>query len=240
MLNTVLAAAVVVLAWRFASEWKRGNERYAQHGQTAAGDAPSYALPSGGGQLRTLGGEVVAKNLFTPDRNSSLASAATAAAAPLPVIFGTMQLGTGYEALAAEGGPQASRNFRRVKSGEQIGPYTLVEIYDDRVVVERQGQKTTIDVYQSAKSVAPPQAAEARPARPTQATQPVVEAVSAPTSVSASASSSSASAPPAGVTIQKSTPTVAGPGVRVTMEGNRRRVERDTPFGPQVWYEEIQ
>jgi len=29
-------------------------------------------------------------------------------------------------------------------------------------------------------------------------------------------------------------------GTRTTIEGNRRRVERQTPLGTQVWYEDIQ
>lgn len=231
MLNTVLAVSVLVLAWRLVGEWQRGNERYGRLAQQSGRSGPAYVLPATSQQALPSGSEVIAKNLFTSERNSEVAPSARLDAPPVPVVFGTMQLGPGYEALMAEGGPEASRGFRRLKSGEQIGPYTVVEIQDEKVVVEFQGQRTTIDVYQSANSVTRTQARTV-PA----AAAPVVEAVSGPPPSSAtpaptgSAAAAGPTAPSSGV----------APGVRVTIEGNRKKFERDSPFGTQTWYEEIQ
>ena len=137
----------------------------------------------------------------------------------------------------AEAAQAQSRRFRRVKTGEQFGPFTVVEIRDEAVVLELDGKKTTLNVYQSANSVA---RAEARSAPATAANAPVVETAGSPAGGAAAAPAAPAQESSA---VPPTVPTVA-PGVdrylKMTIEGNRRRYERQTPFGPQVWYEEIQ
>jgi hypothetical protein len=202
--------------------------RYASQPRPKA--QPTAFLPSGVPQRPVPPiAEIVAKNLFTPDRNNQTAQAANVPPPPPPIVFGTMNLGGSYEALMAERGQPSRPGFRRVKKGEQIGGYSVVAISDEKVEVEYQGQKTTIDVYQSANSV-PRTEARSAPAPPPAETggslAPPPPSQAAPASTPANASGSAATGAPA-------------PAVRITIEGNRRRMERMTMFGPQVWYEDI-
>ena len=54
----------------------------------------------------------------------------------------------------SEGGAATAPHFRRVKKGDVIGGYTVAEIRDEAVAVEYQGERSEINVYQSAQSVA--------------------------------------------------------------------------------------
>lgn len=232
VLNAALAGCAIWMGIALAAAWKRGNERYEVLRQRSA-TLPRMTLRESAPPPLPSVGEIVAKNLFAPDRNNDRPQEMPfQAAAPLPVVIGTMRLGREYEALMSEGGQPGSERFRRVKIGDRVGPYTVSEIRDEAVVVEHQGQRTVINVYQSARSVlraaAPPTAAPAAAPRPPAA--PVVETAAPVTASVPAAPPQPAARPPAAS---------AMPGVRVTIEGNRRRYERDTAFGPQVWYEDI-
>ncbi|MBI1956006.1 MAG: hypothetical protein HYS38_06390 [Acidobacteria bacterium] len=228
VLHGVLAVAAIWLAWRLVAEWGRANLRYAALAQANA-QASAALLPSLPRSPLPPIQEIVAQNLFSPDRNNNLAQEKQAAPSPVPVVFGTMKLGEAYEVLLAEGGSSAGRGFRRVKQGEEFNGYTVVEIRDEKVVLEFAGQKTTVDVYQSANSVPRAQA----PATPV---APVVEKTTAqPPASPPQAASPTAPAPAEAV----SQPT-ANPAIRVVIEGNHRRYIRQTPFGPIEWEEEIQ
>jgi len=229
ILYTFLSVIAGLLAWRLVSEWHRADLRYGSLPRPKA-QTPAF-LPTNV-PLRTAPPvtEIVAKNLFSADRNNlAPQDEKKQPPPPLPVVFGTINLGGSFEALMAERGGAARPGFRRVKKGEQLGGYTIVAIRDDKVEIEFQGQKTTLDVYQSANSVprtearsAPPPPAESGGST---APQPPPSATAAPPSATANPSSAA--------------PGPASPGTRVTVEGNRRRMERMTPFGPQVWYEEM-
>jgi hypothetical protein len=132
----------------------------------------------------------------------------------------------------AERGQSARPSFRRIKTGEQLAGYTVIEIGDEKVVVDYQGTKTTIDVYQSANSVP-----RGDTRSPTTA-QSGSGSLPSPPQPQASSIAASSSTPAAAKT--PVTPSSPEPGVRMTIEGNRRRMERSSPFGPQVWYEDIQ
>jgi hypothetical protein len=240
MLNAVLALCALAVGWRLAAEWKRGNERYARLAESSGERGAVAVPPDAARRRRGVNQQIVAKNLFSPDRSNEMERPERAeSAGPLPVVFGTMMLGNEYEALMAEAGQAESGRFRRVKTGEQLGGYTVVEIQDEAVIVEHEGQKTTVNVYQSANSVRRNEG-RAAPAGGN-APAPVVETVgqaapAAGTSAPAGAAQqSSASAP-----VVPSAPPGTDPFLTITVEGNRRRYERQTPFGPQVWYEEIQ
>ncbi|MBI4480235.1 MAG: hypothetical protein HY651_09455 [Acidobacteria bacterium] len=233
LLNAVLAAFVILMVARIAAVWRRGNERYARLTERSAAVGSVLMVP-GDATPQMAGGEVVAKNLFTPDRNNDRPQETQAqTAGPLPIVIGTMRLGADYEALMSEAKQPGSERFRRVKTGEQVGAYTVVEIRDEAVVVEFQGQKTVVNVYQSAKAVMRAAGNPAPP--PLLQSAPVVETVASPVpAAQPSAPAAAQGAANAGVSTAS-----PFPGVRVTIEGNRRRFERDTAFGPQVWYEDI-
>ncbi len=229
ILHGVLAIAAALLVWRLVGEWKRANLRYRPPVQTgtAAVASPVAGPPS---RPTVPTDEIVAKNLFSPDRTNELVEPVKAAPPPpVPIVFGTMNLGNRYEALMGEAGRTATRSFRRVKQGEQIGTYTVVEIRDEKVVIEYQGQKTTLDVYQSANSVPRPEVS------PGPAASPVVESTGiAPSPAAAPPPAAPGQPPSASGAVQ-----APAADVRVTIEGNRRKFERQTPFGTQVWYENL-
>ena len=233
MLNMVLAGFAILMAVRLAGDWKRSNERYTRLAERsrAAGALPIVPVSQ---PAQTATGEIVSKNLFSPDRNNERPQETQLEVRPpLPLAIGTMRLGNSYEALMSEAGGTGTTRFRRVKQGEQVGPYTVAEIRDEAVVVEYHGQKFEVNVYQSAQSVA--RVAPPPPAAPTPAASPVVESsASAPAAGTASPPAAAASASPA------ATPSPTKPlEVKVTIEGNRKRFERYTAYGPQVWYEDI-
>ena len=231
ILSLGLALAAGLLAWRLGAEWQRANLRYESLSGPAARPIPALLAPPPHDPPPT--DEVVAENLFSPDRTNEIAAREVPQRQPpVPIILGTMKLGPTYEALMSEGGTPAERAFRRVKPGEQLGSFTVVEIRDETVVIEYQGQRTTLDVYQSARSVAPPPARTTRQAAPV-----VVESGAAPARPGAPAASQPNSPPARAPAAQQP---AGPPGVRVTIEGNRKRLERDTPFGVQTWYEPLE
>lgn len=223
ILHTVLCIAAVLLAWRLVSGWKRANLRYGNSPHPRVGTS-AYLPPSSPQQPAPPTNDIVAKNLFSPDRNNEMAKEEKPQPPPpVPIVFGTINLGGSYEALMAEKEQSSKPGFHRVKNGERMGGYTVVAISDEKVVIEFQGQKTTLDVYQSANSVP-----RAEPRKPTAAATPVVESAGTPPPQPAAAPPQPSSAPPG-----------VPQDVRVTIEGNRRRMERPGPFGPSVWYEDI-
>jgi len=228
LVNIVLSIAAALLIFRLAGGWRSANLRYAAL-ERQTEDAPAYLPPISGSRPATDTRMIVENNLFSADRNSMLIQeeeTAQPASLQVPVVFGTIHLGETYEALMAERSEAATGKFQRVKTGQRLGAYTVVEIQDEKVVIELQGHRTTLDVYQSANSVARPKPRSAQPAAP------VVETAPAP-----SRQQSTAQRPASRATTARQSP---DPGVRITIEGNRRRFERQTPFGAQVWYEDIE
>lgn len=233
LLNAALLACAVWMGWAFYQGRAAGSEAL----EAAAGDeAPRnrYALPADRA-VTAAGSQVIARNPFSADRNIIVEEpVATVPAGPppqLPVVIGTMRLRDHYEALVAESAANAGASFKQVKVGDVFAGYTIAEIRDDEIVVERSGQRSTINVYLSASSVvrntartvpadaAPPGAPAAR----------VESAAAQPTVTTAAAA-------PAAAPVQLPSP---DPWLKITVEGNRRRYERTTMFGPQIWYEDI-
>lgn len=223
-----LSAICVLLGWRLVSDWKIANRRYSSPTPVPTQTALLLPPPSPDKAPPAIA-DITAKNLFSPDRNNDTAQDDSKPAPPVPVVFGTMNLGGKYEALMAERGQ--TRAFRRLKNGEQMAGYTILEINDEKVVVDYQGRKTTIDVYQSANSV------PRNDARTATVASPVVESAGAPPPPPPSAAPAASARPATSGSASQIPP---GRDVRVTVEGNRRRMERNTPFGPQVWYEDIE
>jgi hypothetical protein len=231
MLYAILVLAAVLLGWRLVGEWRRANMRYNSALRRSAAASSVYlptSFPQAAGAPPTV--DIVAKNLFSPERNNDIAlEEKSQPAPPVPIVFGTINLGGSYEALMADKGPGAGPGFRRVKKGERLGGYTVVEISDEKVVIEFQGKKTTLDVYQSANSVPRAETRTAPAAAPV-----VVSGTTAPPQPAAPAQ-------PAGVPAPAAAAAQPGldPDVKVTIEGNRRKFERPSMFGPMIWYEDI-
>jgi hypothetical protein len=230
-LNIALLGCAAWMAWTFYQGWTAGDG--AAGTPAAAGDAPQdrYSLPPER-LLTASGSQVIQRNPFSADRNILAEEAAAAPAGPppqLPVVIGTMRLRDRYEALMAENAQNAGTSFKQVKVGDAFAGFTVAEIRDDEVVVELNGQKSIINVYLSSSSVVRNTGRTSVEAAPA-AAAPRVESASAQPSVNAAAAASAA----AGVQLPSPDPLL-----KITIEGNRKRYERTTMFGPQIWYEDL-
>lgn len=238
MVQAVLAIVAGLLGWRLATEWKQADLRYEAF-ESPAESTPAV-VPAAAPEERLAVEQIAANNLFSADRNNALPepeTAETGPAPPKPTVLGTMKLGENYEALMSPG-DTAEGGVRRVKQGEQVGGYRVVEIRDSKVVIEYEGSTTTLDVYQSRKSVSQQRTHTTTAARPAVSTAAGGRTPPARTPTAARAAApSQPSTPDRGREIK---PPGLAPYTRVFIEGNRRRVERTTPFGIQKWYEPLQ
>ncbi len=239
--NIALLLAAVWLAAGTRTEWRKNNVRYAQFAAPVSPLGPVAAVPAAGGPPPLSNyAEVVDRNLFFQDRNNLQPLVEKKPAPPLPVAIGTMNLGSGMVALMGDAKMAAERAFRRVKEGDEIGGWRIVEIAEHKVVLEFEGEKKTIDVYESAASTAPapaytPPAASAGPR--------VISASQPQPAQTAAAPEAPATAPAAGVSVPTGAALPKDPldpyKTCVAMEGNRMKCTRLTAFGPQVWIDTL-
>ena len=247
-LNLALLALAVWLAAGISATWRSNHARYEQFVTSAAtpwAGVSKAGMPGTG--LATVPASysvLLAHNLFSSDRNNNQALASVSnGRPPVPLVIGTVNLGSGPVALMAESRKAAKGTFRRLKVGDEIGGYRVAEIAEHQVIIEFEGQKTAIDVYESAENVRQASGrAAVRPAKPAgPAAGQVLTAVPAATSASsggpASSPSQRATTAPAAAPVT-TTPT-GNPYLTFTIEGNRKRWNRVTPFGVQTWYEDL-
>ena len=177
--------------------------------------------------------EIVDRNVFNPLRGSPPPQSPEAVNAPkLPILFGTMNLGSGWFALMAPG-DQVPLVSKRVLPGEEIGGYKLVSIGTANVVLEWQEKKITLDISESARHVPGIVEKTAGPSmRP------------APTTIVGSTTSSGTTVAPLTVGSSASAARSSMPGAfpdvpEGTVVGGKRKVVVPTPFGPVVQWQEV-
>lgn len=247
-LNIGLLLVAVWMAGQVRTTWRRNHARYAALAATrpAAPPAGKAAGPGAAPQPAAADySEVVSRNLFTPERNNEqpVAGLERRPPPPVPYVVGTVRLGSGMVALMADQKQAAQGSFRRVKLGEEIGGYRLAAIAEHQVVIEYEGQKTTIDVYESAQSVRGIAGGGMQMPEVTAPSSPPAPAVTTAVPGTAAAPFPASSATPMGGSAAGAPPAPAGavvdPFITRTVEGSRVKVVRQTPFGPQVWYEEL-
>lgn len=240
-----LAAVNALLGWQWHRHWQAFRTRtHWVYAVPAPEPAEGAAVPSAATAAQSFA-EIVERNLFHPDRTSAGPQEEAGAAEP-PVLYGTMNLGTRWFALMAPAEQADTGVFKRVYPGEEIGGYKLVDIRGAEVVVES-GEKTlTLNVAESSRRVA-------RSLEKTPAARPPAPAAPGPTGGAPPASAVTTAAPvatpsrtatderrkfgPAGYNAPPGAPADAPAG---TVFGGRRKVVRRTPFGDQVWWEEIE
>ena len=247
-LNLALLTLAMWVAAAIHDTWQSNHARYKQFVTSAATPGPGVSkagmAEAGLAAVPDSYSVLLTRNLFSPDRNNDQALASVSKVRPpVPLVIGTLNLGSGPVALMAE--PQQARQatFRRLKVGDEIGGYRVAEIAEHQVVIEFEGQKTTIDVYESAENVRQAAGrAAVRPARPagTAADQVLTAVPAAPSASSAGPASTPA---PGAATAPAVAPATGSPTgdryLTVTVEGNRKRYDRVTPFGVQTWYEDL-
>ena len=227
-----LVAVNVGLGWHLGRLWRdyRGRTRWIYG--AAASEAPAaVATASVQPALSQSFGDIVDRNLFSPQRTSQPPQAAQEVKAPdLPLLYGSMNLGAGWFALMAPGG-ESLPVPKRVVPGDEIGGYKLVSIAVSQVVLSWQGRQVTLDVSESARRIpriveraAAPEGGAGRP-------QPGPAAAAAGrgpvVSVAGGAEKEHINEPwsPPGAT--PDTP-------EGTVINGRRKVVVDTPFGKQI------
>jgi hypothetical protein len=238
LLDLILLLAIVGLTAGIRAAWQRNHARYAV--PAASSRAVTMAGLGAGTQppLALLDyGELVNRNLFSPDRNNvqPVVKKEKRQGPPLPVVIGTMNLGSGMVALMVDPKQAASGSFKRVKTGDEVGGYKVIQIAAHKVVVESDGEQTTLDVYESTANVGAGGAGYSAPAPGSQ----VQTAVAA---TGATAAGAAADAPgEGGGVIQSGGSLIAAPTMPegVTIEGNYRVIRKMTAFGMMTYREPI-
>ena len=229
-----LVALNVLLGWLLAGCWKeyRNSTRWLSQG---AGPQRATASLAGASQAGSPSSfvDIVDRNVFSPLRGSVPAQAQEEAKAPrLPVLFGTMDLGSGRFALMSPG-DQSPAISKRVLPGEEIGGYKLVLIGTSNVVVEWQNKRTTLEITAPAPLLRGPGVLERTANLRTGggATPPSAPGA-APVVVPQTGPGTSA--------IARSGQPPAEPDVPVgTVVGGKKKVLVSSPFGPLVQWQDV-
>jgi hypothetical protein len=240
-----LIALNAFLVWELDRLWNGYRERiewiYAGKGEQRTA-TPSSAASRTPEQQSFVA--ICDRDLFNPKRAMPKPEEKEAKVPDLPLLFGTMNLGDGWCALMAPGG-QPTPVSKRVLPGEEIGGYKLVSIAGSQVVVEWSEKRFTIDVSESARRV--PRIVEktvstVTAASPPKSPIPVVSAgIGSATTIASPIHSTETSGgrqgfSPAGYNAPQGAPVDAPDG---TVLNGKRKVIRKTPFGDQVWWEDV-
>jgi hypothetical protein len=235
LLNLLLLATVLGMAAGIRATWQRNHARYA----APAASSPAViaaGLATGAQALPALldSSELVNRSLFSPDRNNvqPVVKKEKRQGPPLPVVIGTMNLGGGMVALMIDPKQTASGSFKRVKTGDEIAGYKVMEIAAHKVVIEFDGEQTTLDVYESAASVSGAGGAGYSAPAPGSQVQ---------TAVSAAGATAAGAPGEGGGVIQSGGSLIAAPTAPegVTIEGNYRVTRKMTAFGMMTFREPI-
>lgn len=148
MVNVVLLATAGLLGWRLRVEWKSHRSRVdwvyrTSPAEQVAAEASGATAPAAESWV-----EIVARNVFFPDRSSLTATGN--APPPEPILFGTLNVGSGPVALMSE---TAGRGFRQVRVGDSIGGYKLLVVEGQKVTLEWAGGRIKLDAAESASRV---------------------------------------------------------------------------------------
>lgn len=233
-----------LLVWKLRKLWGdyRSRTEWIYRGVAAEKTTASEGTPSGPQPAQTFA-EIVNRNLFRPDRSNE-SPAETVKAPPLPLFYGSMNLGAGEFAMMTPG-DQPTALERRVALGEEVGGYKLESIAGTRVVVVWGEKKFTITASESARRVPPvlSRTEAPPPPRPSPAqasgTSPVTSVASspAPTGVTAGGGDSRNRAAYAGYNAPPGAPPDAPAG---TIINGRKKYVTPTPFGTQVFWQDVE
>ena len=220
----------LLLGWFVARVWKDYRHRvqwlYASARAQPVATTPMGA-PNKGGPPQSFV-EIVDRNVFSELRGAQpLQPEVAEKAPPLPLLFGTMDLGNGRFALMAPGGA-GQAGSKGVKPREEIGGYKLVSVNTSNVVVQWQDAKTTLEITTSTQRT-PGMVEKTASAH----SAPITTAGAAPTSAKANYSSlggaaSHSTAPPSPQAVP----------VGAVVDG-KRKVLLQGPFGAQVAWQEV-
>ena len=145
ILDLVLAGVLVAGGEKFRRSWLEFEDTHRVEAVQAESENPR-TMPATGPAAASVGDwtEIVGKNPFSFDRNDIAIVAppppppapapATPPAGPKPILFGTMGIGSDWQAMLASGGA-GNRKSSPKKVGEKIDGWEILEIRKDSVVV---------------------------------------------------------------------------------------------------------
>lgn len=224
-----LLSVNVLLAWTLNRLWKdyRSHTRWLYAGTVAQEPvAPSGGSAKAGPPQSFV--QIVDRNLFSPLRGSKPPQADEAVKTPpLPLLFGTMDLGEGRFALMAPvtQGPPVSK---RVMPGEEIGEWKLVSVDTATVVVEWRDTKTTLEITEPSRRSGTFEKTAGPAVRP------------APVTAVGSGAGSYGAARTSGVPAGSPAAAASPPDVPVgAIVGGKRKVIVQSPFGPKIGWEDV-
>jgi len=142
-----LVAVNGLLGWQARRQWAAYQSRTQWITAGAVAEPASAGPPELASTLILSFADIVDRNLFNPERNN--APPQSGGRAELPILYGTMSLGADWFALMAPATQAGSGAFKRVFAGEEIDGYKLVSVAGSSVVVERGGERFTIEVSYS-------------------------------------------------------------------------------------------
>jgi len=236
-----LVALNVPLGWylaRLARDY-RSRTRWIYAGISSAPLSRPAAAPNQAGWPQSFT-QIVDRNLFSPQRTSQPQQQEEVKVPPLPLLYGTMNLGDGWFALMAAG-DETSPASRKVLPGEEIGGFKLVSIGTSDAVVEWQERKFTVDVSESARRV--PRIVEktvSTTGRPAPSPAPATTTAAARSNPVTSAAPSSGSGSSPARTGPWAPPGVSPDAPIGTVAGGMQKVLVPTPFGGQIQWRPVQ
>ncbi len=232
-LNVALVVLLAAAGWRLWEMVESGKERQAavvgqplEPVETVTEPAVSLPPPAYIADYSPVAQQV----LFFPDRNPNIEIevAPPPPLPPLPLAHGVLDLGSGPTVILStdENAPQ-----RAYRAGDTIGEFTIVQVANDRLILDWEGGRIT----RSIEELKPSEVAQARPRRPT-ASKP--KPSKAPSQVIGEAEKAGPSDVDLGGGIKACKPgDTAEPG---TVVGGYKKVVTQTPFGKVCRWEPAQ
>lgn len=235
LVNLSLLGLVAALALQLRSQWKSYQLTHHSALLNAKAERSNQPGKTAMKPLEVLNYSAIVDNhLFTPDRNNIIPPDVTVPAKtlPKPVLTGVIGLGEEEFALMISADPKEGRDSKRLKVGESISGYTLVKIFDQKVLMGVDGQEVEIRISEPTQLVA----REINPPAP-----PVTPSNSARVSTVGSAAGSEASS--ASAASGRPAPNGALPRPQDvpdgTVIGNKKKVVNHSPFGDMVVWVDV-
>jgi hypothetical protein len=231
LINLLLLCSAAFLGYELRSQW---NEYRLAHNIALLnpGSGVSETSPKAGVGPAVVANyaAIVDNDLFSSDRTNVIPLEApveaSKAAAPKPILMGTLQLDEDEFALMVSDAQRDNTNYKRLKVGESLDGYTLVKILDQKVMMKVEGKEVEVRLNEPSKMVAreiSPAASKA----PGTAGQVTTVGSGPPATASARSGTTASQEVPKGA---------VPPG---TVVNGRRKILVPSPFGMMESWEEV-